>query len=235
MTAIILHLYYQDLWEEFKSKIIPLLNENVHLYITVNQYSDYVLDMQSIAKNVFIVKNKGTDFGPFVYIWNKIKDKSYKYVIKLHGKKSIISTRKGYGDFWRNTLVDSIISSPEKLQSIIYAMENYPNIFMAGSKKHFQTRISEPESHCNRLDALNSIKKICKYVKSDMHGCFFSGSMFLTTTNYLNLFFSDCNLDELYNEFEEYYASDGSLLSHGLERVIGYAVETHNGNFLLLE
>lgn len=235
MTAILLHLYYQDLWNEFKTKIVPILNDNVHLYISVNSYSEYIEDMKKYAKEIFFVKNKGTDFGPFVYTYNKIKNDGYKYILKLHGKKSLISVKKGYGDFWRSNLVNSIISTPEKFNKILSVMDNNPQIFMAGSLNHLETKLTEYENHGNRLNALNAIERLCRYVKSNNHGSFISGSMFLTTTYYLNLFFGNCDLDELYEQFEEFYSNDGTLLSHGLERVIGYGVETHNGKFLLLE
>ena len=55
MVAIILHLYYQDLWEELKEKIIPLLNETTHLFITVNKESEYTNDMMQYSKKIFIL------------------------------------------------------------------------------------------------------------------------------------------------------------------------------------
>ena len=238
MIAIVLHLYYQDLWNEFKKKIIPLLNENTHLYITVNAETEYTDDMRKIAKKVYLVKNKGTDFGPFVYTWNDIKDMDYKYVLKLHGKKSIHiinKTKRDYGTIWRMELVNSIISSPDKFNQIISFMEENDNIFMAGSHLHFHDENKEPINHPNRLNCLDSINEIMKYVDGDYHGCFFGGSIFLTTSKYLNLFFNNCDFNKFYDSFEDYHDSNGKLLAHAMERVIGYGVTKHDGKFLLLE
>lgn len=237
MIAIVLHLYYQDLWEEFKGKIVPLLNDNTHLYITVNEESEYTDDMKKFAKELYVVKNKGTDFGPFVYVWNLIKDDGYDYVLKLHGKKSKdISKIHGmhFGTIWRHQLVDAIIKDVEKFYTIIDFMKENPSVHMAGSQRHFYDKERESFNHVNRSNCLNSINKLLKYVNTDNHGCFFAGSIFLVTTNYLKMFFGNCDLNDLYEEFEEYYSSKGELLSHGMERVIGYGVERHDGKFLIV-
>lgn len=237
MIAILLHLYYQDLWEEFKEKILPILSDNVHLYVTVNEENEYTEDIKKFAKQIFIVKNKGSDFGPFVYAWDKIRKHDYEYVLKLHGKKSISDSRSvyGYGDIWRKQLVNAIISNPEKFDTVLSYMRENPDIFMAGSLRWFNTRYTESENTRQYLESLSSIKRVCSHVKSDVHGCFFSGSMFLVKVEYLNLFFDTCDLNILYEEFEDYYTDDGSSFAHGFERVIGYAVETHRGKFLTLE
>lgn len=238
MIAILLHLYYQDLWTEFKEKIVPLLNENTHLYITVNKESEYIEDMKSVAKNVFFVKNKGMDFGPFIYSWDKIKNDGYEYVLKLHGKKSLSASNRwgsNFGTKWRHELVNSIISSEDKFYEIIDYMKDNSVIYMAGSQIHFFDTYRESINHVNRLVCLKSIGKLLEMVDSQPHGCFFAGSIFLVRTDYLKKFFGDCDLKDLYEEFEDYYSDNGSLLAHGFERVIGYGVEKHNGKFLILE
>lgn len=238
MVAIVLHLYYQDLWYEFKEKIEKLSSTDVDLYITVNKNSEYVDDMKTIAKDVFIVKNKGMDFGPFVYVWNEIKDKGYEYVLKLHGKKSEESNRKfgdNYGLYWRKALVNSLIGSKERFDSIVDFMSDNKEIYMAGSQLNFYDEHREPINHPNRLNCLESIEKLLNYVDSNEHGCFFAGSIFLVKCDYLKKFFKDCDLIKLYNEFEDYYSANGETLAHGIERVIGYGVPKHNGKFLGLD
>lgn len=238
MVAIVLHLYYQDLWEEFKTKIVPLLDENTHLYITVNSESEYIDDMRNFSKELFIIKNKGMDIGPFVHVWNLIKDDGYDYVLKLHGKKSESASNrfgKYFGMIWRRQLVDPIIKTKDKFDQIINFMKDTPSIYMAGSQRHFYDTYREPIDHPNRMNCVNAIEKLLQKVNSQEHGCFFAGSIFLVTTDYLRKFFGDCDLDLLYEEFEEYYSAGGETLAHGLERVIGYGVEKNNGKFLTLE
>lgn len=234
MVAILLHLYYQDLWLEFKSKIIPLLNKNVHLYITVNEESEYTDDMRSFAKKVFIVKNKGMDFGPFIYSWNEIKDIGYDYVLKLHSKKSESSIHKMGKDFgtdWRNDMVNALIKNKYQFDMIIDTLKKSPEIYMVGSKKWFISENKETVDNQYRLRCISSIKKLLSFVNSQEHGSFFGGSIFLVTSDYLKKLFGDCNLVSLYEEFEDYYSSYGETLAHGFERVIGYGVTKNNGKF----
>jgi lipopolysaccharide biosynthesis protein len=58
--------------------------------------------------------------------------------------------------------------------------------------------------------------------------------MFVVKSEYLHKFFGNCNLNTLYEEFEEYYSPNSDLLAHAMERVICYGVEKHKGKFLLL-
>lgn len=238
MVAIVLHLYYQDLWSEFKSKIIPLLNDDIHLYITVNFESEYTDDMRNFAKELFVLKNKGMDFGPFIYVWDKIKDLNYDYVLKLHGKKSEVTNKKWhleYGKIWRLQLVNSLIGSPNKFYSVLDFMKDNQQIYMAGSQAHFIDKEKEPLYSPNRVACLTSIEKLLKKINAQEHGCFFGGSMFLVKTDYLNKLFDGCDLKYLYEDFEDYYSSEGETLAHALERVIGYGVEKYDGRYLILE
>ena len=58
-TAILLHLHYQDLWEEFKEKIVPILSDRVHLYVTVHDnQTQYYEDIVNTSTEVFVVENR---------------------------------------------------------------------------------------------------------------------------------------------------------------------------------
>jgi lipopolysaccharide biosynthesis protein len=64
MTAILLHLYYQDLWEEFKEKILPLLSDSVHLYVTTTEDTEIIRDIKIHSK-------KSLHNGDLGIIWRK--------------------------------------------------------------------------------------------------------------------------------------------------------------------
>ena len=228
--ALLLHLYYQDLWPDFKEKILPMLSDTTHLYVSINTETDYTDDIRSYATEVFEVENRGMDFGPFVFVYNKIQSSGYKYIVKLHGKKSLHTP--GIGDYWRNTLVNSIISSPEQFHHIISYMETDPDIYMASSLEFYHDTNREPLNHPNRLAALPFINKVRSFINSGDHGCFFAGSMFIVTNNYLEKLFNNVDLDVLYEQFEMGYLMDS--FAHGMERVIGYGVFTHNGKYLTI-
>lgn len=231
MIAIVLHLYYQDLWSEFKNKIAPLLSDDVHLYISVTEFTPIVSDMMLYAKDVYILENKGADFGPFVYTYNKIKDLGYKYVFKVHGKKSLHNPR--IGDTWRKRLTEVLIENKEVFESVIGAMSADSRIYMAGPHSCFYDRVKEPIDGKGRVDCLPYIEKLNSFLDIDMHGCFIAGSMFAVSTEYLNELFKNVDLDKLYNEFRIGYFREASL-EHAMERMIGYGVEHYNGKFLII-
>jgi lipopolysaccharide biosynthesis protein len=230
MIAILLHLHYQDLWEEFKEKISPILSDTTHLYVSINETTEYTDDITKYATKVFLVENRGMDFGPFVFVYNKIRHQNYKYIVKLHGKKSLHTP--GIGDKWRNTLVNSLIETPDQFAHIINFMDTDSDIFMASSLEYYHDTNRESLNHPNRLAALPFINKVRTFVNSDDHGCFFAGSMFIVTTNYLEKLFGAVNLEQLYEQFELGYSMDS--FAHGMERVIGYGVHTHNGKYLTI-
>jgi lipopolysaccharide biosynthesis protein len=230
MIAIVLHLYYQDLWPEFKEKILPILSESTHLYVSINDETEYTDDIREHAQEVFLVENRGMDFGPFVFVYDKLRTMDYKYIVKLHGKKSLHTP--GIGDRWRKALVNSIIESPDQFHHIINYMESIPDIYMASSLEFYHDMNRESLNHPNRLAALPFINKVRNFINSDDHGCFFAGSMFIVTTNYLEKLFENVDLTKLYNQFELGYLMDS--FAHGMERVIGYGVNTYNGKYLTI-
>jgi lipopolysaccharide biosynthesis protein len=231
MIAIILHLYYQDLWDEFKEKIVPLLNDNVHLYVTVNDATSTVQDVMLYAKDVYILENRGIDFGPFVYTYDKIRNKGYSHIIKVHTKKSLHN--RNIGTEWRKKLTEVLIGNPEIFNSVIETMKHDDRLFMAGPYSCFYDRAKEPLNSNGRTWCLPAMEKLNLFFNIDMHGCFIAGSMFAVSTKYLDLLFNNSNLEKLYNEFEIGYSVNTSM-AHAMERMIGYGVEFHNGKFLIL-
>jgi lipopolysaccharide biosynthesis protein len=231
MVAIILHLYYQDLWQEFKQKLLPLLNENVHLYVTVNGTSEHLGDIFKHAKKAYILENRGADFGPFLYVFNEIKDMGYKHVLKIHGKRSLHNQK--LGDIWRKKLTEVLIETPEVFNSVIDSMNKDERVFMAGAYSCFYDTKKEPLDSPGRSSEEGSITKLNTHLRSATHGSFFAGSMFMASKKYLDLLFKDVDLTKLYGEFEAGYHRSGTM-AHAMERVIGYSVEHYGGKFLII-
>ena len=231
MVAIVLHLYYQDLWDEFKDKIIPLLNDNVHLYVTVNDISVIVQDVMLYAKDVYILENRGIDFGPFVYTYNQIRNIGYSHIIKVHSKKSLHNRK--IGPEWRKRLTEVLIGSNDIFNSVIDAMKSDDRLFMAGAYSCFYDRIKEPIKGSGRILCLTAMEKLNTFLNIETHGSFIAGSMFAVSTKYLDLLFNNCDLEKLYSEFEVGYSVNVSM-AHAMERMIGYGVEHYNGKFLIL-
>jgi lipopolysaccharide biosynthesis protein len=226
--CILLHLYYQDLWPEFKSKLQPILNENVHLYVTITEdNTQYTDDIKSIAQEVFLVENRGMDVGPFIYAYNKVKNFGYITYLKLQSKKSLHSP--GIGDEWRQLLYYPIVDNYEFIIDKIKNV-NYPIIL--GQKYFYYDEEKEPKNNPNRVAAKKFIDKATSILKITDDGSFFAGTMFLTNSNYLEKLFNNIDLNKLYYEFELGYHRDS--LAHGMERVLGYGIQYYEGTYIVV-
>jgi len=231
MTAIIFHLYYQDLWEEFKEKIIPILDDSVHLFVTVNYESEITEDIRLYAKEIYLLDNKGMDFGPFLNVYNTIKNEKYEYIIKLHTKKS--KHNKELGDVWREKLTEVFFYNKESFDLIIETMNSNPEIYMTGAYSCFYDRIKEPLTGASLIENKETIKNINSFLNVSTHGCFFAGSIFMVSKKYLDMLFKNVILEDFILEFNHDY-SPGVSSAHAMERLIGYGVEYYGGKFLTL-
>jgi len=116
-TAIILHLYYEELWEEI-SLYLDNLSLDFDLFISLPKNAEKIHDVISERfplANFYECQNRGRDIGPFLKIFSEINKLGYSYICKIHTKKS--SHRKD-GDNWRNELYEELLGSPEQIQLI---------------------------------------------------------------------------------------------------------------------
>lgn len=231
MVAIILHLYYQDLWEEFKQKILPVLDHNVHLFVTVNNKTDITEDVKKYAKEIYVIENKGMDFGPFIHVYNKIQDSGYKYFLKIHTKKS--KHNKELGNVWREKLTEVFFDSKEGFSAIIDTLNSDDTVYMAGAYSCFYDRIKEPIGSASLVENADTIKSVNSFLNIETHGCFFAGSIFMVSKKYLDMLFKNVILKDFELIFDHTYNS-GTSSSHAMERLIGYGVEYYGGKFLII-
>lgn len=231
MVAIILHLYYQDLWEDFKQKLLPILDSNIHLFVTTNVDNDITDDVRKFAKEVYIIENRGMDFGPFIQVYNKIKDDGYNYFLKVHTKKS--KHNKELGNVWREKLTEVFFDSKEGFDAIIDALNSDETLYMAGAYSCFYDRIKEPIGSASLVENADTIKSVNSFLNIETHGCFFAGSIFMVSKKYLDILFKNVILNEFESIFNHTYSS-GISTSHAMERLIGYGVEYHGGKFLII-
>jgi lipopolysaccharide biosynthesis protein len=224
-TAIILHLYYQDLWEEFKQKITPILNNNVHLYVSIhNTQTQYYDDILRIATQVFVVENRGLDIAPFLFVYDKIRDSGYTNLLKLHSKKSLHTPN--IGDNWRQSLYFPLVDNYDEIQQQVQQVEQP---WMLGVREFYHDMLIEPKNHPNKLAAKPYIDRACELLQVEDDGSFFAGTMFIANSTYLKLLLGSIDLEHLYTLFEEGYTRDS--LAHGMERVLGYGIQYYKGTY----
>jgi len=221
-VCVIIHLYYQDLWEWFE----PYLNNITYdfdLYVSTN-FDSAQTDLQSRVKafypNAYYYEfeNKGLDVAPFIFIVNDIlsQGKTYDCIIKLHGKKSI-AHGIDLGNSWRLALTNSIMGTIQNFEYCFNAVVKNPNYKLAGSQVWTlpQNVIGYEKEFFN-----NQELPFSQYE-------FVGGTMFMINYSLIKDWFEKGNVyEKFYNNFPLGYIGDGSL-AHQFERVFGCLIKLY--------
>lgn len=124
--AIHLHLYYEDLLDEFYTYFcnIPYVFD---LYVSVMEGADvkkiykkfnHILNLNKVV--VKVVPNSGRDFGA-MFVEFREDLKKYDYIMHVHTKKSL---RMGDEQSnWRRYMLDNLIGSTERVMKNFYLLE----------------------------------------------------------------------------------------------------------------
>ena len=124
-TAVIMHLYYMDLLEEFKDHLKNI--GDFDLYVSIpkshKNWSNKVFNVFPDA-NIFYVENQGRDIAPFLSIINLIRNLDYVYLLKLHTKKS---QHRQDGDAWRNDILAKLTGSAKIVNNQRNPANEYTN------------------------------------------------------------------------------------------------------------
>ena len=213
-TAVILHLYYPELWEEIKG-YLDNLEENYDLYVSIP--TDVEFDTKIISQNhsssyFYHFLNRGRDIAPFLQLLPTITSLEYQYVLKIHTKKSM---HRGDGLEWRQDMIIKLIGSKKNISIAKDAFRNedigmvapaihlLPIKYFWGSNKEIVDQLSEKLGIRNR------------------EFYFVSGSMYWFRPSAISL------LEKLkydMTSFEPEVGQTDGTLAHALERFIGLVV-----------
>src|SRR3984893_2288749 len=121
--AVVLHLYYPELWPEFRDAL-SALSEPFDLFVTLTTgYSDQAADWIRAdypSAQIVTLENHGRDILPFVILINSGVLFHYDLVCKVHSKRSI---QRRNGDTWRRKLVAGVLSDPESVGRVLTAFD----------------------------------------------------------------------------------------------------------------
>jgi len=125
--AVVLHLYYADLWPEIE-RAISSISEPFDLFVTVTsrdvEVEKKIHDAFPRAQ-VLHFENRGRDVLPFVALVNLGILFRYELVCKLHTKRSL---HLADGDRWRRILVDGILGRQDLVNRIGQAFDRDPDL-----------------------------------------------------------------------------------------------------------
>lgn len=137
--AIVVHLYYQDVWPEIVS-VLRLVEEPFDLIVTtVADREDLISEVRRDFNdaNVFVFPNRGRDIGPFLGLLEGGHLDRYSYICKIHGKKSQDGGRNAMlGNIWRNKLLFDLLAAPGAADAIASHFDANRSLGMLGSEAY---------------------------------------------------------------------------------------------------
>jgi lipopolysaccharide biosynthesis protein/glycosyltransferase involved in cell wall biosynthesis len=213
-TAVILHLFYPELWDEIASYLENLAGD-FDLYVSIGTgdvKSKQLIQDKFPGAAVFEVENRGRDIAPFLEIFKLIYPMDYKYVCKIHTKKSL---HRSDGDFWRKDLLAKLLGSEKVIESIKVSLDKEqfgliaPDGHLLDASRHFGANKSW-------LDRLG--RQIGFDFSKTPGAQFAAGSMFWFKPKAL---FPILHLPITSDDFEQESGLVDGTFAHAMERVIG--------------
>jgi lipopolysaccharide biosynthesis protein len=215
--CVILHLYYEDLWEWF----LPYLkNINVDFDLYISLCSDNTSNISEKIKENYpnsvigYFNNKGMDIAPFLWYFNFIIENNLQYdcVLKLHSKKSLAHSFE-LGERWRKDLTNSLLKSSDLFLKYLNDCMQTNSKMIASSNWVLQQKLIGYEQ--------KFFSEMINFYEYEFVG----GTMFLANFELIkNWFVQEKIYDKFYKEFQDGYIGDGSI-AHEFERAFGCIVK----------
>jgi hypothetical protein len=136
-AAIVAHVYYDDTWPDIAS-VLKRLSIPFDLIVTTVPGRDRLAG--AVARDfpdaeVIVSENRGRDVRPFLELLEAGRLDRYRYVCKIHGKKSNDGGRISYlGALWRRRSLFDLLAGPGIAESIVRAFEADERVGIIGPR-----------------------------------------------------------------------------------------------------
>jgi len=147
-VAVVAHIYYEDTWHDIAGALRGLTIPFDLIVTTVAGREGLI---ESIRRSypraeIEIMENRGRDIGPFLTLLDRGQLDGYRYICKIHGKKSVDGGRKTYmGEMWRRRLLFDLLGVPGVASAAVDMFERDPSIGMIGPRAFRLPNASYPE------------------------------------------------------------------------------------------
>lgn len=217
--AVVLHIHYTDLWEDIKKYLNNLDYFGFDLFITLTNIDNNIVE--NIVKdypdaNLTLVENRGRDILPFIDTYKKIKNLKYKYVCKIHSKKSVY---RDDGDNIRDELYESLLGSHTVIQRIIDVLRDENDCGLLISQKYLVAHSEKNMKYTQKI--ANDLSRLLGF--NFEYFSFPAGSMFWFKPEAFS------GIEKIESKFfqPEEGLADGTV-AHGVERLFCSIVENNN-------
>ena len=215
--AIVVHIYYPDLWEEFRETLQKV--EVPHdLFITLTWRGEETLALKAQIEADFpgafiiAVPNKGRDILPFLTLINSGALDGYRALAKLHTKKS---PHRDDGDQWRRHLISGILPETGLAARLEAFLADPEAAFWVADGQHYTGQ----EWWGSNLERTRQILARIEVTMPEGVLSFPAGSIYWIKPLMVQLLKSlQLNADH----FETETAQVDGTLAHAIERVLGF-------------
>lgn len=232
--AVHLHLYYEDLLDEF-CEYLNHIPEAFDLYISCKESANPKA-IRSKAKNsiaqvkhveVRKTQNRGRDIAPF-YVLFREELLQHDYLLHIHTKKSLYNGADNVN--WRRWALNGVLKNPRCYYETIRLMEEDNAGLVYGEKTddldvfvyHWLRNIPKSAEVLSRM-GMPFDSEMLQYPV---------GSFFWAKTEALKPLF---DLKLTYEDFDEEQGQIDGTLAHALERVIAYMMTCQGYNQYILD
>ena len=181
--AIVMHVYYEETWGDLAG-VLRRLAVPFDLIVTTvagRERLTETIRAEFPDAEIEVMENRGRDVRPFLALLERGRLDRYRYVCKVHGKKSSDGGRRSYmGSLWRRRLLFDLLAAPGLAQSIIGMFERDPSIGMIGPRAFrlpSETYSEELSWSINR-DRVLQLAEAMGVPRDRFHLDFFGGTMF---------------------------------------------------------
>ena len=215
--AIVVHVYYPDLWPEF-AETLQRLPIDFDLYVTVTYRGEeteaFIPQIRADCPTawVMMVPNKGRDILPFLSLVNSGALDLYEAVCKFHTKKS---PHRQDGDLWRRHLIDGILPKTGLREKLECFVGDKTAAFWVADGQHY----TGSEWWGSNLDTTRSVMNRLEIQVREDALSFPAGSIYWIKPLMLGLLKS---LHLTADVFEPELTQVDGTLAHAIERVLGF-------------
>ena len=257
--AVLVHLYYTDMWDDIKSYLSNLEDYEYKLCVNLveGNYDESIIEDidnfkdDNIPTLITISPNTGVDIGGFLYPYREIKD-DYEYILKIHTKKSLGTINKpsdfvkvhgrlkalSEGKVWFTRLMGSVLGSKDRVKEIIDTFDRDEKCGMIGlDKENYVGPNSQLLSLvCNKLSLpleLHSETHKHPFAIFLKNAYFVGGTMFWVRNSTLRKYLTDSLIETLLVSLPKGYQNEPSP-NHVMERVFGVMVYNDDKKIITL-
>ncbi len=222
-AAVHLHLYYEDLLEEF-TEYLQRIDLDFDIYISCREMADrasierYMRSRLPCAKRIVVmaVPNRGRDIAPFYVSFGDVL-MVYDYVLNIHTKNSLFTGIEKSG--WRRQGLVALLPGKRPVSSILGLMEQEKiGLFFAdtpaGFETYFHTWLGNERRGKSFLKELGIVpdREVFNYPV---------GSFFWMRTDAVRKIF---DTKPHYDDFERESGQTDGTFAHVLERAVSFVV-----------